>query len=172
MYFKIEGIINQKTYNKLKYLYEKNDSLDYLIINSQGGDLEIADNLVNLILHHQPLIPTIIEEKAFSAAAYIFLNLKNRYILKNSTLFIHKITINIYSPDYDSLILKSKKYSKLLRNIISSEFKVSLHEANKWLQESKAFSDFEIAKSLNCILLHQPINKHYEQFGSLSERFI
>lgn len=172
MYYKIQGTINDKVLTDLEKHYKQGSYLDYLVINSAGGDFEVAYKLVNLILDYQPLLPTIIEEKAFSAAAYIFLNMKNRYLIKGSSLYIHSIKINIYSPDSSLILQKRKKYTKILRDTVCSQFYVTLPVANKWLREGKAFTDEEISNFLSCTLIQKNISKYYEQFGSLSERFI
>ena len=154
MNYSIDGDITKVTEREILEIYNWEGKLDYLLINSSGGDFIATHNIVCKILAHQPYLPVIIEEKAFSAAAYLFLCLRNRYFFQGSSLYVHSIKVNIYAKDINLLLCKRKYYSKLLRERIAAEFNIDTHTANMWLRKGKAFPDSDLVYHLDSI----PIN--------------
>ena len=150
MNYFIDGKINSTILKDLNNLYKCGGKIDYLYINSPGGDFISSHNVYDLIHYNQPDLPVILKGIAFSAAAYLYLCMDNRYIVKGSSLYIHDIQINIFSKDSNLLLHKRKKYSTILKERIQKEFYIDLDTTERWLKTGVAFTDEQLINKLNC----------------------
>ena len=150
MNYLIDGKINSTILSDLTKLYKCGGKIDYLYINSPGGDFISAHNIYNLLRYYQSDLRTVLKGTAFSAAAYLYLCMDNRYIVRGSSLYIHDIQVNIYSKDIKMLLQKREKYSTILKERIQKEFDIDRDTTERWLKTGIAFTDEQLINKLNC----------------------
>jgi ATP-dependent protease ClpP protease subunit len=121
--FNIKHEINNDLYNKLNNHQITNDKYLYIYINSHGGSLFDAIDIIYLIKEFEKKkIVICVAEIAYSVAFTIFQSCSNRYILSNSVLMQHEFTI-IYSK-YDLTIVNN--IISYIRNLEAMKLNIKL----------------------------------------------
>jgi len=119
----IKGFINNDLYNKIYNQSLTNDKYLYIYIDSQGGSLFDAIDIIYLIKEFEKNKTVIcIASVAYSSAFTIFQSCSNRYVLPNSILMQHEFDI-IYS--YDENIVPDIIY--YIRNIEAMRLNIKLN---------------------------------------------
>jgi ATP-dependent protease ClpP protease subunit len=119
----IKGFINNDLYNKIYNQSLTNDKYLYIYIDSQGGSLFDAIDIIYLIKEFEKNKTVIcIASVAYSSAFTIFQSCSNRYVLPNSILMQHEFDI-IYS--YDLNIVNNIIY--YIRNIEAMRLNIKLN---------------------------------------------
>ena len=119
----IKGFINNDLYNKIYNRSLTNDKYLYIYIDSQGGSLFDAIDIIYLIKEFEKNKTVIcIASVAYSSAFTIFQSCSNRYVLPNSILMQHEFDI-IYS--YDENIVNDIIY--YIRNIEAMRLNIKLN---------------------------------------------
>ena len=119
----IKGFINNDLYNKIYNQSLTNDKYLYIYIDSQGGSLFDAIDIIYLIKEFEKNKTVIcIASVAYSSAFTIFQSCSNRYVLPNSILMQHEFDI-IYS--YDENIVNDIIY--YIRNIEAMRLNIKLN---------------------------------------------
>jgi ATP-dependent protease ClpP protease subunit len=95
-----------------------------LHINSNGGDLDQALMLYELIKKNKYPINTVIDSQAYSAASIIYLSAKQRYMRRFASIMIHSL-----STTYDNQNLNEIK-SEYYHDKKLNEFMIKIYLEN------------------------------------------
>lgn len=144
----LEGLIDKQAKDKLRE-YFQNHRVSELHLDTTGGDFRSAICIVKFLLDKKPNVLTVVNPKAFSSGAFIFLSMPNRAIVKGASIFLHRVKLNVL-PNHN-LLRQKQYYSKLLQTTVANGFCISDLQAHQYIKQGTAFTDKDILKHTKCV---------------------
>ena len=142
-----------KIIKSIHYLNHKNDSPILLYINSYGGYPEDGNSIIDEILESTSEIWTIVQGRAYSAAANILISGHQRFATKNSSIMFHPYSMSFEEISRQESISSVKHaeliYDQMVKTL--SEITEMSEEDTKILMDDVEYLTTNKAKKLNII---------------------
>lgn len=139
----ISGDIESETFEMIVEQIKKNEPQSVeLIINSYGGDLNIAFGIYDYLKSLKIKITTKGYGQVSSAAILLFLLGEKRYLSENAVVFLHEpYTLNSKMSKDEKIELKrvSDNYFNIISNITKIDKKILIKLAKKGTYLTKDF---------------------------------
>lgn len=142
-----------KIISSIHYLNHQGDTPILLYINSNGGDPDDGMGIIDEIVESTSEIWTIVQGKAYSAAADILLFGHQRFATKSSSMMFHSTSIShddIPRNEYKSYTKHTELIFKRMIKHVAEICDMSEKNTEKWL-ESGEYLTADQAKKLNII---------------------
>lgn len=107
-------MLNKKLREVATRLQHHRDAIIYVFINSCGGDLYAGLSAMDHIASFPIPIYTVVDGLAASAATFIALAGKKRFIMKNAHILVHQLSTSFWGK-YEEMVDEFKTSKRLMR---------------------------------------------------------
>lgn len=130
----------------IKHKYNlSEDPKIYLYIQSYGGDAYAGLSAMNTIKNCKIPVVTIVDGYAASAATFLLLGGKEKWMRENSNVLIHQIRTEFWNSKYEEMKDEMRNCKMLMKSI------VQIYKSKTKIPENKLENILQKELNLNCV---------------------